>query len=410
MVKRATAKLVLEVPECTSTTPAIDHPRDSWQNPKLSGRIRELDGLRGLAILLVLFCHYVALGISRAALLPWQMYVFRSLALTASGVDLFFVLSGFLIGGILYDAKSSPNYFRAFYGRRFCRIFPLYFLWIGLFIIGLFVVEHTAKPPGAVWWDPHALFNRDLPLWSYPLFLQNVAIVLHQGFGPPWTTITWSLAVEEQFYVLLPILVRKLSYRHLAYVAAASIVLAPASRLYLWFHGEFLYGPAMLLPCRAETFGLGVLAALACRNKTVWTWLGSHRWLLYCGLVISSSGFFLMVKYPAMLTGPPLSCVALFYMFLLLLAVVNPSRLESVCLGNNLLVYLGVISYAVYLFHMGVDGLVHLAIFGEQQVSTSLSICVSVLTIGIVLPLAALSWRFLEKPIISYGHKTFRHN
>jgi peptidoglycan/LPS O-acetylase OafA/YrhL len=117
-----------------------------WQNPRLTGRIPELDGVRGLAILLVLVWHYFQNGfggvpIARGA---WQAYSFAMLRLTWSGVDLFFVLSGFLIGGILLDAKTSDHYYRTFYVRRMYRISPLYFLWMALFVVGLYYVS----PPG----------------------------------------------------------------------------------------------------------------------------------------------------------------------------------------------------------------------------------------------------------------------
>src|SRR5262249_7320132 len=127
----------------------------NWANPRLKGRIVELDGLRKLAILLVLVCHYVA-GASSAGLGTWQAYAFAPLRLTWSGVDLFFVLSGFLIGGILLDAKSSGTYYRSFYFRRFLRIFPIYYIWIGIFCVALYVVK------------PHGLggvFNSEIPTW-----------------------------------------------------------------------------------------------------------------------------------------------------------------------------------------------------------------------------------------------------
>src|SRR5665213_775139 len=95
------------------------------------GRIPELDGLRGMAILLVLVGHYFSVpGIGAASLL--NGYWFR---LGWTGVDLFFVLSGFLIGGILLGVRESPNYFKTFYARRFFRIIPLYYAWILIYVV-----------------------------------------------------------------------------------------------------------------------------------------------------------------------------------------------------------------------------------------------------------------------------------
>src|SRR5580704_17724235 len=95
-------------------------------------RLPELDGIRGCAILLVLIWHYVPCEISASE--GAAHVVSRALGLTWSGVDLFFVLSGFLIAGILLDNRNASNYFRVFYIRRVCRTFPLYFLLVGIFV------------------------------------------------------------------------------------------------------------------------------------------------------------------------------------------------------------------------------------------------------------------------------------
>jgi peptidoglycan/LPS O-acetylase OafA/YrhL len=92
-----------------------------WTNVRLAGRIPELDGIRGLAILLVLILHYIVEGLGSS-----HSFAAQALRLSWSGVDLFFVLSGFLIGGILLDAKQSDAYYRTFYLRRISRILPLY--------------------------------------------------------------------------------------------------------------------------------------------------------------------------------------------------------------------------------------------------------------------------------------------
>ena len=118
--------------------------RKLWCNPRLCSRIQELDGLRGLAILLVLIEHYIR-DASSVHLARWESWMCVPFRLAWSGVDLFFVLSGFLIGGILIDAKESLNYYQAFYARRICRIFPLYFLWFGIFLLGL----HLSATPHA---------------------------------------------------------------------------------------------------------------------------------------------------------------------------------------------------------------------------------------------------------------------
>src|SRR5882724_11376744 len=97
-------------------------------------RVPELDGLRGVAILLVLLFHYISLeGPTKTG--SWSSFLQRIVIMGWTGVDLFFVLSGFLIGGILIDVRGSPNYFKTFYARRFFRIIPIYYLWILFYIL-----------------------------------------------------------------------------------------------------------------------------------------------------------------------------------------------------------------------------------------------------------------------------------
>lgn len=105
-----------------------------FENLGESKRIPQLDGLRGIAILLILIWHYVVCQVSYFPNL-FCVQVIQALNFTWSGVDLFFVLSGFLIGGILLDHRKADNYFQVFYIRRICRIFPLYFLWMAIFCV-----------------------------------------------------------------------------------------------------------------------------------------------------------------------------------------------------------------------------------------------------------------------------------
>lgn len=378
--------------------------RRSWQNPRLAGRIPELDGIRGLAILLVLAWHYfpVAQGIAPGS---WQAYALAPLGLTWSGVDLFFVLSGFLIGGILYDAKESKSYYRTFYSRRIYRIFPLYFTWIALFLAGLYLVGPGGASP------LRSIFNRDLPLWSYPLFLQNFSMAWQQTtFGPVWMGVTWSLAIEEQFYLLLPFLVRNLSYRGIAWMAAASIFCAPLVRLILSLHGNQYYGPYTLLPSRADALAFGVLVALACRHKGTWEWLASHRGFLKLAFLVLGGGVAYLLKNQRFLYTGGLTWIAAFYASLLLLTVVNPGRIETACFRSRILMNLGTIAYAVYIFHQGINALFHFAILGRVPgIGSWPSLSVTLLSLITVILLAALSWRLFEKPLIRRAHAAYRY-
>src|SRR6185437_14320584 len=161
-------------------------------------RIPELDGIRGVAILMVVSFHYFLIPENGT---HWAKAANAVLSFGWSGVDLFFVLSGFLLGGILIDNFQSPNYFRTFYTRRICRIFPLYYLWLALFFLLPFVF-----PPGFLDCTSSGMFY--LKKWGYLCFGQNFYRTGLDGYDALWMGVTWSLAVEEQFYLLVPWLLR----------------------------------------------------------------------------------------------------------------------------------------------------------------------------------------------------------
>ena len=382
----------------------------AWNNPRLAGRIPELDGIRGLAILLVLVWHYVAGPAEGMAPDSWQSYALATLRLTWSGVDLFFVLSGFLIGGILYDVKDSSNYYRTFYSRRIYRIFPLYFISIALFITGLYFAGPDS--PGPL----RAIFNREVPVWTYPLFLQNFSMTSQQTWGSIWMVVTWSLAVEEQFYFLLPLAVRNLSYKGIIWMAATSIVCAPLFRLILRMSvsvaasGDPDLGLYTLLPSRADALGFGVLIALACRRKSAWEWLTSHRRHLYLAFLFFGCGFALLHKYQWGIKVFGFTWIAAFYAVLLLLTLVDPGRLITRWFRGKILVTFGTVAYAVYILHHGLNALLHFAILGKRPGNNDWpSLSVTVLSFTIVMLLSALSWRLIEKPLIGHAHAVYRY-
>jgi Acyltransferase family len=135
----------------------------------------EIDGLRGIACLLVVLLHCLLGFVIFPALTPARNVIGMFLA---GGVDTFFVLSGFLIVGILIDNRGASNYFRVFWARRVLRIFPVYFLLYATFLIMLGVKSATNAPALNVW-----LFKDSLPVWSYPLFIQNYFMAVEQQTG-----------------------------------------------------------------------------------------------------------------------------------------------------------------------------------------------------------------------------------
>jgi peptidoglycan/LPS O-acetylase OafA/YrhL len=373
----------------------------TWRNPRLCGRIVDLDGIRGLAILSVLVWHYVCGSKSHYGIQGRLADVLVPFNLSWSGVDLFFVLSGFLIGGILYDAKYACNYYRTFYFRRCYRILPLYLIWLVLFLIGLYAVD-------VKWYGNVALFNYDLPVWSYCLFLQNVFVAFSYKFGAGWMLVTWSLAVEEQFYILLPFMIRNLSLKAIVRLTVGVIVFAPALRFALVLRHNY-YGPYTLLPCRADALGFGVLLALACRNQRIWTWLTSHRRDIYLTFLVLGVGLSVFILRPRirLLNTVGYSWLAAFYASLLLLVLVNPGKMERLVFRNPVLVRLGTIAYAVYLLHQGINGLYHYTL--RSRMPSSWTWCITVLSLVTVLVLAETLWRVLERPLIRRAHAKYNY-
>ena len=224
--------------------------------PGAKRRIPELDGLRGTAILIVVIFHYVIESPTHAG--PISSYLQRLVVpLGGAGVDLFFVLSGFLIGGILIEARTSPSYFKTFYARRFFRIIPLYYGWTLLYIA---LVALAARQIEA-----HTNFGAkialDATVYAHFLFLQNLRFLklpALMGLAWEWFGPTWSLAVEEQFYLVSPVVVRLLSTRRLYRFLSAVVIAGPLLRLALL--KTAVVGSATVFtstPCRADTFAVG---------------------------------------------------------------------------------------------------------------------------------------------------------
>jgi peptidoglycan/LPS O-acetylase OafA/YrhL len=358
----------------------------------------ELDGLRGLAILLVLIWHYANfIEVDKGSLGSQALALFR---LSWSGVDLFFVLSGFLIGGILIDSRCSEKYWITFYVRRLCRIFPLYFAVLGIFVL---LVKFT---PAEFEW----LTEGAMPIWSYVSFIQNVLMAEQNSFGANFMGPTWSLAVEEQFYFALPLLVRYISPTRLPWILAVLIVCAPVSRIvaFHWFSTSHILACYVLMPCRADALLIGVLCAWAVRHMPVKHTLNDNPYILYSVLTTLLIGMiFIGYQYETffargvMFFG--LTLVAVFYGALLLAAVNSGKYLVSL-LSVSLLRHLGNIAFGVYLLHLPVAGLAHAVLLNQKPRIHNLDdVAVSFLALGLTLLIAKMSWQFFERHFISLG-------
>jgi peptidoglycan/LPS O-acetylase OafA/YrhL len=372
----------------------------------LPQRIPELDGVRGIAILLVVIWHYwIALVINNQ---PAGIAgaVVRSLYLTWSGVDLFFVLSGFLIGGILLDNREAPNYFKTFYARRVCRIFPLYFLVLALFAVIYLAALPLGRNPGLDW-----LLARPMPAWSYLTFTHNLVMAARDDLGCHFLSITWSLGVEEQFYLLLPLVIRFLPRRWLPAAFAVLTAVGPALRFAMGQREEM--ARFAIMPCRLDALMLGVLCAWLLRNAAARRWLMRHRGLLYGAFALLAGGKLLIFFRPHVLPAFNLyplrySWLAVIYAVVLLLAVTDGMAgggLVSALTRNRVLRWVGGIAYGLYMIHHAVFGLAFSLLHREPRAQTAADCAVIFAALAVSVGLAAASWRWFEKPILALGHR-----
>jgi peptidoglycan/LPS O-acetylase OafA/YrhL len=368
--------------------------------------IAELDGIRGIAIGMVLLWHYFVTTTVAHSATPLS-YALVLGGLTWSGVDLFFVLSGFLIGGILLDARAAKNYFRVFYTRRFFRIVPIYFAVLILLPDLITFAVWTRKG------DFSLFIGSSAPLYSYWAFLQNFWMAHAGNFGGYGLKMTWSLAVEEQFYLTLPLLLRLVPPRWIIRCVLSGICAAPILRMTLHFFwpDKWMLG-FVLMPCRADTLLLGVLAAILIRDA--WWRERIQRNNLFFSillLVLSLGVGFLTLKSPN--AGSPLmwkigyTWLALFYTAFLLYALTHPNGLMSRALRSKWLGWLGSIAYGAYLLHQPIQGLLFAYFWGGSTAITSRLTLVTILvSLLLTLVIARLSWWFFESPLIRFGRRS----
>jgi peptidoglycan/LPS O-acetylase OafA/YrhL len=369
------------------------------------GHIAELDGLRALAVILVLLYHFGPHA-SVGSLL-WKIG-----SIGWIGVDLFFVLSGFLITGILLDTREERLYYKNFYLRRTLRVFPLYYVVI---VIGLAIQ--------IAWHNESIIHNIYESSW-YSVYLGNIYIAFKNhgplaGFLGP----LWSLQIEEQFYLIFPFLVRKLRPKALFWMLVCVVVLSGPLRWSLYLlspHRELLQYAA--LPCRMDGLALGALLALRVRMSQ-WRIRPATVALGAAGLL---SGLFIYLSWGGYDWSTPrirtfgYSIVALAFASVVLWVLRFRGGWQASWLRIAPLQYLGKISYGIYLLqalifvlvrkistHFGIN----LFVEGDWHSTTWTNFC---LLVAIIVLSASISWYFLERPIsrlkdrLSRGYRVAR--
>ena len=317
--------------------------------------VAPLDGLRGLAILMVLALHFVGDSTPRGAV---DGALVKMATYGTWGVDLFFVLSGFLITGILIDARSAPHYFRNFYVRRTLRIFPLYYSVLLL----LFVVLPSLPVPYPAGLAESARHQG----WLWP-YGTNFYLAAHQDWALPYVSHFWSLAVEEHFYLLWPMIVLFCSPKVLERVCVGVTLGALVLRCALAFRGAGYVELAVLTPLRLDALCVGGFLASVVRSaglERVGRWA---KPLLPAGTALvvldSIAGARAQGTPHEVLVAARGSFVALTFGALLVLSVVAArTSLLGRIFGNSVMRFFGKYSYGLYVFH----GVVAFALYERQ--------------------------------------------
>ncbi len=320
-----------------SRDPSVDH-------------VPALDGLRAIAILAVMGMHFTIVQppFLQSSVLGDQVIWQLGLAGWV-GVDLFFVLSGFLITGILLDTKGGDGYFRNFYMRRVLRILPLYY---GSLVALFFVIPRIAS--GLVH-NVGRLSHGQVWLWTY---LANLAIGIEGSWSaiPPLTGHYWSLAVEEQFYLVWPLVVYLASRRTLLHVAVGVWVAAFALRVALLLMGVNAISVFVLTPTRMDGLAAGATVAILAREvgglvvvrraATRVFWGG----IVGLGLIVGATGT--IGQYDPITQTGGFALLASSFAALLVLVLSGPDHSAfGRLLSHPWTRHIGMRSYALYVFH-----------------------------------------------------------
>lgn len=366
-------------------------------SPPLSQlRVPAFDGLRGIAVLAVIFYHL-------SDYCPAQNPLKTFLRAGWCGVDLFFVLSGFLITGILIDTRSVPNYFQAFYARRLLRIFPVYYAAL----ISVLVLAHVFPELDSVLPVAHDRI-------FYFFYLNNWWILLKDSWHPNIIGHFWSLAIEEQFYLVWPLVVWLLPLKRMNWAAVIGIALAPVIRLAIYAH----YGNVRDIVenpfCRMDSLLVGALLASVVRK-------GIHLggWPLYTSASLAAAiiaGAYVAFVPLQVLHASPFIASGLAIVFggLVLTAFLERNSRATLqkYLCNPALRFCGRYSYGMYVYHVPLLWLIAKLLTGRKTaVGLPRFLLLSAMEMAVTMAVAKLSFdcfesRFLRMKVKFVAAKT----
>jgi len=349
-------------------------------------------------VLVVMVLHFTIMSPANGI----ESAIYSAIGIGWAGVDLFFVLSGFLITGILIDARDGDGYFKNFYMRRALRIFPLYYLFLIFFFwIWPLLSGGPLEPLGPQIWMLTYMGNFLFSFGGWEAV-------------PGHTTHLWSLAIEEQFYFIWPLVVFHASRTTLIRVCIGAIALAWLTRLGLHMVVDSGIPGYALLPARMDALALGGLLAIVVRTEG---WADRIQPLLSPSILVGvalllvtalasmvlspAEGAFNPLQLHTQLLGYP--AVDLLSACLVAYAVLPGRGEKSRLLMNSSLRKLGKYSYALYLLHIPLRNLAVNRVFPEGNLPTlwgsqlPVQLLVIVLATGLTYAVALLSWNLFEQ-------------
>lgn len=348
-------------------------------------RIKEIDGLRALAILAVLWHHYMSWAKHSGAEYGWL------------GVDLFFVISGFLITSILLDLRHKKvKYFTTFYARRAFRIFPPYYFVLAIYFIYSLAIHRTIP---FYLWAKYIFYYSSLYLGQPNFSEYHVAAAIALGFG-----VLWSLSVEEVFYVLWAPIIRLISPRQLLLLLPFLIFMCPILR---WHFHTFDHPEYFTFYCRLDALALGALVSLIFYDRKIiskrleqWDRICDHSCLVFGIIVLSffawSSGSLALRK----VTTVGIFFADLWFGFIIYYVIrhAGGSAIFLRALRSRLLGSIGKVSYSLYLVHYPLR-LVAISLCSHLHLSRRLDAVVSSV-VGLIISFGAAyaMWYLVEAP------------
>ncbi|MEO9167950.1 MAG: acyltransferase [Aestuariivirga sp.] len=347
-------------------------------------RIPALDGVRGFMTIVVMISHYFG----------EVQHGFQALMGGWIAVTMFYVLSGFLIARLILQKGEHANFFKVFYIRRVCRTFPIYFVCVALIsaITGL--------------WHFHESYeNMHFPLTAYLTFTQNFWMANTGSIGEQWLSPTWTLALEEQFYILAPALILLVPRQHLLKLLVTMMGFAVMARIWvLDFSSLNAFAAAVLLPTKLDVLVAGVLAAVLLRQNWInWSKLDEFLRILpipllllttVLKLVAGENGKLFLIFGPFLISS---ACAA--FLMSLVRGAPEAKRFQGKIFG-----FFCNISYAVYLTHLLVLGLMHNLLLGTApDVANSTQILVTIAAMPVTVGLSYVLTKFVEAPITNFG-------